>query len=88
MVSKKELMRVARRLAELLAGAEEMRPLIGRRVVGVEFNGEAEGAYTLKFDDGSTVTFSSCGDDATFTSMELTPFQKSVVAKLSGKGGT
>ena len=87
MISKKELKRVSNGLAKLLTEAEEMRPLIGRRVVGVEFNGEAEGAYTLKFDNGSTATFSSCGDDMTFTSITLTPFQKSVAAKLSGKGG-
>lgn len=78
MATKKALKICSDRLAVLLAGAEELRPLLGRRVTGVGFNGDGEGAYTLVFDDGSTATFTSTGDDMTFTSVSISAFQQGV----------
>ena len=78
-VAKKTLRQVSDKIVNLLIHAEDMRCLIGRRITGVGFNGEAEGVYRLEFDDGSTAEFSSCGDDMTFTSITLSPFQASLV---------
>lgn len=84
MATKKVLCQYADKLAALLVSADKLRPLIGRRVVGVAFNGECEGAYTLNFDDGSAVSFSSLGDDMTITTVTLSDFQKRYVAPQSG----
>ena len=78
-VSKKALRQVSDRIVDLLMTSEELRCLIGRRVVGVGFNGEAEGVYRLEFDDGSTAEFTSRGDDMTVTLVTLSPFQASLV---------
>jgi hypothetical protein len=80
-VSKKELRKISDKIAAMLTEVESLRCLIGRRVVGVGFNGEREGAYRLEFDDGSTAEFSSVGDDMTFTSVTLSEFQKSAAKR-------
>lgn len=77
MANKKAVKELAAKLARLLTEAESMRTLIGRRVVGVGFMGEAEGTYTLTFDDGSQASFSSSGDDVTWTS--FTKFQQNLI---------
>ena len=85
--SKKAIKALALRLTTILLNAEELRPLYGRRIVGAAFNSEAEGAYTLTFDDGSYVNFSSQGDDATVTTVVLSPFQQKVVNGGFNSGG-
>jgi hypothetical protein len=41
------------------------------KVVKTEFVATAEGTYRLTFEDGRTLVFSACGDDATYCSMEI-----------------
>jgi hypothetical protein len=50
---------------------ERMSVLVGKTVSKVAYDSENEGCYTLTFTDGTTVDFSSSGDDATFTSMGI-----------------
>jgi hypothetical protein len=57
------------RLAMLLSTVEEMKPLVGQRIIGVAYEGEGEGTYSLILSNGNKVHFSSSGDDATYTSM-------------------
>lgn len=54
--------------AETLAKLES---LVNQTVIAVEYNREREGSYSLHFADGRTATFSSSGDDATWTSFEI-----------------
>jgi hypothetical protein len=77
-MTKAQTKQYVERVEAILRQVDEMKVLIGRRIVGVGFTGEGEGTYILTFDDGSTATFSSSGDDATFTSLELSEFQKSI----------
>ena len=70
--------RAARRRAEearrKAAEVEERRlaeVVLGRKIIGVQFNDSGEGTYTLLLDDGFDVAFSSSGDDATCTSFSV-----------------
>ena len=50
---------------------EAMAPLLGRTIVKLYYEGTEEGAYILTLDNGVVATFSSSGDDATYTRLDI-----------------
>jgi hypothetical protein len=67
----------AKRDANRAAKAEvkRLRVLVGRTINVVDYDPTNEGTYILTLDDGKTVTFSSSGDDMTFTSCGIEEVQ-------------
>lgn len=56
------------------AQLDMMRCLVGRTITGVKRDLTNEGSYTLVLDNGTEVTFTSCGDDMTRTEMYFGQF--------------
>jgi ribosomal protein L2 len=50
----------------------QLETLVNQTVIAVEYDPEREGTFSLHFSDGRTATFTSTGDDMTWTSFTLT----------------
>lgn len=50
---------------------ELFNSLVGKTIKAIKYVDENEGIYYLTLDDGRVASFSSCGDDATYTSFNI-----------------
>ena|SRR5688572_2607694 len=64
---------------------ENLKKLIGKQIVKVDYEKNYGGIYTLIFSDNSSVSFSCTGDIMSFTTMNYTELGKKEINKKANK---